>query len=108
MSVGNDGDGTILETLKFLHSRPKKSLHNYVGAADSGLIRGICECCLNILNGTVNPTPDQLSKLAGYSNVIRQLSRKNVPLYRRKELIQTGGFLTSLLPIAISLLSHGL
>ena len=76
------------------------------------IIKLLCECILNVIRGNVPLTKSQKSKLSPYKQSLRKLSNKKIPLYKkRKVLVQKGdGFLSILLPAAISIISsliHG-
>lgn len=76
-------------------------------------IKTLCECVLNVITGNVPLTKTQKNRLAPHKNCLRKLSNKKTPLYKKKSLlIQKGeGFLSILLPAAISVISsliHGI
>lgn len=74
--------------------------------ADTDLIDAISECCKNVLNSATDIPPATLKRLKSAKNDIRKLSNKHQSAKtRRKLIIQKGGFLQYLLPIAISTLS---
>lgn len=67
------------------------------------LIKALCECCLNTLNGNHKISPVLKRKLCRYSGVLRKLSSKKVALKRKRGLlIQSGGFLPALLTSILS------
>ena len=69
------------------------------------LIHTICECAKNLLNGNVSLTPAQKGKLQRYKAGLRTLVKKRVPLHRKGQIIQRGGFLPALLaPLAAAVL----
>lgn len=75
-------------------------------------IKTLCECVLNVIYGNIPLTKTQKSRLSPYKESLRKLSNKKTPLYKKKKiLIQKGeGFLSILLPAAISVISsliHG-
>ena len=65
--------------------------------ADSGLIKCISECALNILKGNVPISPHQKSKLTRYKKDLRSLAQRRVSLKSRKRVLQKGGFLGAIL-----------
>jgi len=76
------------------------------------VIKTVCECVINTLQGNIPLTKKQKSRLFSYKQSLRKLSNKKIPLYKkRKLLVQRGdGFLSVLLPAAISVISsliHG-
>ena len=68
----------------------------------------ISEICLNILKGNIPLKKFRREKLRKYKEKIRQLAKKDLPLYKRKEITnQKGGFLSALLvPAIISLIER--
>ena len=73
--------------------------------ADSGLIKCLCECALNILKGNVPLTPGQKLKLKRHKTQLRQLAKRGQAIGRKKVILQKGGFLPALLaPILGSIL----
>lgn len=78
----------------------------------NSLIKHVCECALNLLKGNVPITRRQKTRLAPYKRTLRRLADKKVPLFKKRRLlVQKGeGFLSILIPAAVSLLStliHG-
>ena len=94
----------IIDSLKFLQNRPLRTRKRIIGVADKELMRDIGECCLNFLHGPVDLTALQKEKLRKYLPTLRKLSLKSCTLREKKKLVQSGGFLATLLPIAIDLL----
>ena len=86
----------FLRVLKNCNSKQRRAL---LQAADSKLLKAICECVLNVLRGTVKLNPSQKRKLRRHKDSLRQLADKRIPLKRKKNLIvQKGeGFLGILL-----------
>lgn len=75
-------------------------------------IKFVCEYFLNVIRGNVPLTKVQKNKLCPHKKNLRKLADKKVPLYKKRRiLVQRGeGFLTFLLPAALSVLSsviHG-
>jgi hypothetical protein len=68
------------------------------------LIRCVCECCLNVLEGTVPVDKRTKTRLKRHRRLLRQLARGNLGLKSKKNLIvqSGGGFLLALLPAVIS------
>lgn len=99
-----------LEHLRLLaKSRQKATL---LRRCPNSLIKALCECAHNILNGNVPLTKHRRSKLIPFKRVVRNLGKKSVPLYKKRQLlVQKGeGFLSFLIPAAVSALSsliHG-
>ena len=71
-------------------------------------VNTISEVCQNLLNNRLRCTTAQLKKLKPGKTVIRALSLKSTPLYKKKKLLQTkrgGALLSVLLPLAVSAIS---
>lgn len=75
--------------------------------ADKELMRCICECAKNTLNGNVKLHSHQKRKLARHKHILRQLvSPGKSWKSKRKVVVQSGGFLLPLLaPILGTVLS---
>ena len=76
--------------------------------ADPDLIKSICECSYNVLEGNVPLNNKEKNKLKKYKNTLRYLVKKGPSLKQRKKriIVQKGGFLTALLaPILGGILS---
>lgn len=70
------------------------------------LILALCEIIENTLSGTVKLTDVQKSKLRKHGAMMRKVANRSVPIKAKKKLlVQKGGFLSVLLPPAISLLT---
>lgn len=100
------------EIFNFLVSKycTKANQKDIIKRAKGPLINKICECVLNILNGKVKISEDDLNKLEPYKKVFRKLLEKKLNLAQKKKLIiQKGGFLQIILPLitaAIDLFSN--
>jgi len=69
-----------------------------IQTAPKEIIDTVCECCLNVLKGTVPLSKIQKQKLGKHRNVLRQMVKKKIPLQQKKKmLVQRGGFLPMLL-----------
>ena len=65
---------------------------------NSELVKSISECVLNVLNGNLNVTTCQKTRLRKLKNPLRALADKRVPISTKKRLInQQAGFLVPLL-----------
>jgi hypothetical protein len=100
------------EVFQFLLSKycTKANQKDIINRAKAPLINKICECVLNILNGKVNISKDDVEKLKPYKKLFRKLLQKKLKLTQKKKLInQKGGFLQIILPLitaAIDLFSN--
>jgi hypothetical protein len=74
-----------------------------VRMADEGVIRAICECADNPLNGNVKLTTKQKRKLARYKSTLRRLVKRGENWKKKRQVIvQSGGFLLPLIAPALS------
>ena len=74
--------------------------------ADKSLIDALCECCKNILDCHFRVSKEERHRLEPYKHLMREVVKKKVPLYKKKEIFQKGGFLPALLaPLAAPLLA---
>jgi len=64
----------------------------------------ICECAKNLLLGNVPLTASQKATLRRRYNNLRELALKKTTKKKRKQIIQSGGFLGALLGPIISVL----
>lgn len=107
MSVCSD---ETLELLKLISKskNPKPILRK----CSNSVIKTLCECAVNVIRGNVSLTKKKKNRLSSYKQSLRKLSDKSIPLYKKRQLlVQRGdGFLSILLPAAISVISsliHG-
>jgi len=91
--------------LKFLQSRKfnKKTLKNLL---DDNTVRAISECALNLLRGKLKVDQKQKKKLSKYKKELRYLVVGKSKGLKKKIIVQSGGgFLSVLIPAAITLIS---
>lgn len=96
---------TNAHLLKVLANSNPKLRKSILQKASVGLLRSLCECCLNVLNGNVKLSSHQKRKLSRHRNKLRTLADHRVSTRKKKKLlIQQGGFLGALLgPVLSSL-----
>ena len=99
-----------VEHLKLLGKSKHKA--ELLRKCPNSLIKCVCECALNILKGNVPLTTRQKNKLAAHKRTLRKLADRKVALFKKRRLlVQKGdGFLSFLIPAAVSVLSslfHG-
>ena len=95
------------EIFKYIISKHwKKSTRNHIIKNSKGtLIKKLCECILNVLEGRVKISEEELKKLKPYKNLFRKLLKRRLPINKKKDLIiQHGGFLGTLIPIILGAL----
>jgi hypothetical protein len=83
--------------LKLLCGAKPTVIRAILKGASPDLIQAISECSLNVLKGNVRITPAQKKRLCRYKQKLRTLAKKKTSFKRRKQVIQTGGFLGVLL-----------
>jgi hypothetical protein len=92
-----------LHVLRKARPKLRKAIVSY---CDEELVKSICECVLNVLNGNVGLTDCAKRKLQKYKVVLRKVADKRVPLYSKKRLIvQKGGILLPLLTAVLPALA---
>ena len=86
-----------LPLLKWLSVVKPSLAKNVLKVVDKEVLDAICECCYNVLKGNVPLTREQKRSLAKYRKVLRGLSGPGrVSLKKKRQLVQTGGFLPML------------
>ena len=85
------------EMLRFLARAKPSAVKAVVENATPQLVKTLCECCHNVLKGNVPLTPGQKRRLRRHKVNLRQLTKKSLTVKRRKQILQTGGFLGALL-----------
>lgn len=69
-------------------------------------ILAVAEIVYNLLEGTIPLNVKQRRTLRHYQNTLRQIARKSCSCKQKREILkQDGGFLPTLIPIALSVLS---
>ena len=91
------------KTLLMLSKAKPKAAKKIIAQANSSLIKGLAELSLNILNGVVPLTRSKERHIRKFKNNLRTMVGQ-ASLSEKKKAIQRGGFLGSLLSIAIPLL----
>jgi hypothetical protein len=81
----------------------KKLLRNH---CSPDFIDCICECAKNVLKGNVPLSSTQKEALRRRKRILKHLSLKKTSRKKRKQLIQSGGFLGALLGPIISVLGN--
>lgn len=99
-------EADLLRALFYLSGKDRVLL---LRKADKRIIRCICECALNVLEGNVALTVKQKTLLRRYVTVLRQLADKKKKNNKKKIVVQhgAGAFLpTLLLPILTTVLNQ--
>lgn len=96
-------NAVILKALSKAHHGLNSTV---IKGADTELIKCLCECAANLLNGNVPISSVHKSKLTRYKKGLRELAKRNTSFKKRKKILQKGGFLGALLaPIVTSVLA---
>ena len=89
-----------------LLGKSKQKRRRNISLANNGELKAIIECIINVLYGNVPSKKKDHSKLKRFKKSMRQVVRKAEPMkYKREILQQKGGFLGSLIPIALTALT---
>lgn len=87
-------------------TRQKKKRELLIDFASSKDIRAVLEIVYNLLYGNLPLSSAQRRTLRKYQSTLRQIVSKTASLKRKREILkQDGGFLPTLIPIALSVLS---
>ena len=103
----NSPRSKALEHLEFLSllckARTKAKREKLLDYAHNGEIKAIAECFDNILQGVVPLSDREQKRIVRHLNPIRIVANRGTSIAGKKALLkQRGGFIGSLLPIAIS------
>jgi hypothetical protein len=86
------------DVLSVLSKAPSPMRKQMIQSASKEVIDTVCECCLNVLKGTVPLSPHQKKCLGKHRHVLRQMVQKKIPIRQKKKmLVQRGGILPLLL-----------
>lgn len=95
-----------VQQLQLLHKCPQKLRKKLLQKIDIKCIKAICECCMNTLQGNVALTKGQKKFLSRHKTTLRKLQNRKVSLVKKRKLIvQKGGFLSVLIPAALSVIT---
>jgi len=95
----------ILPELKRLNRLKDEDRRKYLKICCAPFVDNFCECIRNLLKGRVPIKPKHLKVLLHYKNFLRKASSKKSSRKLRRRLLQTGGFLSAILPTLVSGLS---
>jgi hypothetical protein len=91
------------DMLSVLSKAPPPMRKQMIQTASKDVIDTVCECCLNVLKGTIPLSPHQKKCLAKHRHVLRQMVQKKIPIRQKKKmLVQRGGI--AILPLLAPLL----
>lgn len=83
--------------LKMLHKASPKLRKALLADLPPEIIHILSECALNILKGNVTLSKTHKEKLRRHRKDLRALSKSRTAVKKKKEIIQKGGFLPSIL-----------
>ena len=100
--------------LRMLYKATPKLRRALLADLPTEIVHLLSECALNILKGTVTLKKAHKEKLRKHRDNLHKLAKPKTSLKKKKEIIQTGGFLPgllagivpSLLPIAAPLVGE--
>ena len=92
-------------TIKLLCGTNPSLRKAVVEKSKDDLIRCLCDISFNILKGTAPISQQHKKQLAKHKSSLRKLIDCQLPLKKKKKIIQSGGFLSALISAAIPLLS---
>lgn len=84
-------------TLQRLAKADPRVRRQLLHRGSSDLVKAICECARNVLAGNVPLNTGQKLRLKKYRKPLREIVKKKTPLYKKKIIIQRGGFLSALI-----------
>ena len=93
-----------LPLLKQVSRLPEARKKVFLESADGRLIKSICECCVNILNGCIPLSDRQHERLKFNKEHLRRLVHRATPIKEKRKLLQKGGFMSAILTAAIPLI----
>ena len=82
-----------------------KVRRDYVKKCNREVIDCVSDCAKNVIKGNVPMTGTQKANLRRRRNDVRALAIKKTSLTKKRRILQKGGFLTTLLPLVLSILS---
>ena len=94
-----------LPLLKFLQKGKPKIRKAIIEESGPDIIKVLCECAQNTINGNVKLSQAHFKKLKRYKQQLRLLADKKASVKRKKKALQTGGFLGSLLTAVLPTLA---
>ena len=84
-------------TLRLLQKAPTPLQNRILNKASSEIIRCLCDCAHNVLEGNVEISRHHKQKLKPHKTKLQKLADRKVALKTKQKIIQKGGFLSILL-----------
>ena len=92
--------------LRLLASSNRKRRKQLIQIASTGEIVAVCECIDNLLLGNIPLSLKNKEYFKKHKKHLRYLIQQKVPSSKKREVLQQrGGFLSFLLPLALSILT---
>ena len=88
-------------TLKLLHKAKPSLRKPIISNGNNELIRCICECALNVLQGHAPISQQHKNCFSRHKKGLRKLTDRKVSLKNKQKIFQKGGFLGPLLSAVI-------
>jgi len=82
-----------------------KVRRDYVKKCNREFIDCVSDCAKNVIKGNVPMTGAHKANLRQRRKDLRALAIKKTSLTKKRRILQKGGFLTTLLPLVLSILS---
>jgi len=95
-----------LPVLKQLNRLGERAKRQFVKNCDKELIECFSECAKNILKNNVPLNSRQFGKLKSKKKDLRALAIKRTSLRKKQKIVQSGGFLSALLPPILGVLGN--
>ena len=90
--------------ISYLATLSPKRQKNLIKRADKETLFALSEVCLNIMRRHIPLSDKEKNKLRPYAKHIYELSLKKPNLKQRRQIVQKGGFLASLLGSVVPIL----
>lgn len=95
----------ILPQLKKIKRLSKSKQRKFIKSCHKDLLCCFANCARQLLKGRVKVRHDHLKKLSKHKRAVRLLALRKTSFKKRRQLLQTGGFLHLILPSVVSFLS---
>ena len=83
--------------LEYLRNIPRNKQQKIIKASGRDVLEALSEICLNLIKKNIKLTPAQINKLRPYEKQIYNLSLKRHSVAKKRDIVQKGGFLPTLL-----------
>ena len=94
----------ILPFLEYVSKLSKFQQKKLLAQADSKIVKILTNLCYNFNKGHITTDPKHIKRLKPYKKLIKTLCQKRLSLKKRHKILQTGGFLSTLLSTTVPLL----